>query len=235
MTPKVEEFFNHFHSPKDGKFSIGGAPGRYKSGPGKGLFSIAKTSKRGPKHSLLGFKPHARQSFSTPYLEEFYNHVHDSATGRFSGRAASGRAGFREGSHTGPGKSVTYTAKKGAMETVPRMFSPKNITTRRFSTHVTHAPSVGGKATPHNFPRGDKRAGPSHSKTEVSPGQVYTSLKGSHTIRQTKSGKMVLHTKNSAPQVVSKAAAEHVKKLDQHKVTAAEAVRGKIARWNAKG
>lgn len=114
MTPKVEEFFNHFHSPKDGKFSIGGAPGRYKSGPGKGLFSIAKTSKRGPKHSLLGFKPHARQSFSTPHLEEFYNHVHDSATGRFSGRAASGRAGFREGSH-GTGRQASTVIKPPAV------------------------------------------------------------------------------------------------------------------------
>lgn len=39
------------------------------------------------------------------------------------------------------------------METVPRMFSPKNVTTRKFTTHTTHAHSVGGKATPEGFPR----------------------------------------------------------------------------------
>lgn len=122
-SPRVEEFWNHFHSPKSGQFTNR----RYSSGAGKGLFSIARTSKRGPKRSLLGFKPRARQSFSTPHLEEFYNHVHDHATGKFSGRAAGHSAtkipqGPQHGNRGGPvvgAKLPLYNSVTGRINPLP--------------------------------------------------------------------------------------------------------------------
>lgn len=73
----------------------------------------------------------------SPVVEEFYNKFHSRRDGRFtSGGAASGRAGFREGSHSSP-----------------------------YGHGPTKVTGIGGKsvATPHNFPRGDKRVGPVHS------------------------------------------------------------------------
>lgn len=91
----TEEFYNNFHG-KGGLFATG--PGahtsRFKSGPGKGLFSLPKTSKRGPKHALLGFKPHARQSYMSESVEEFYNKYHSKKDGKFvsGGHAVTGPA-----------------------------------------------------------------------------------------------------------------------------------------------
>lgn len=175
MSARVEEFFNHMHGPKDGRFATSGhATGRrFTSGAGKGLFSIAKTSKRQGKLFRHPYRPHARQGFSvetSPKVLEFYNHVHDHATGRFSGRAASGRAGFREGTHGGGKQQPTTVGKSlhqiqqavggksrsGAVDTavMNRLVAQRvrSVTQRRGQ----------GTATPENFPRGDQRKGPTH-------------------------------------------------------------------------
>lgn len=237
VSERVEEFFNHFHSPKDGKFAVGGAPGRYRSGAGKGLFSIAKTSKSKGKLFTIRRKPptsawnHHRTMWSSAApqemsanVQEFYNHVHGKGGKFASGHAASGRAGFREGS-PGAGKiSTTGVSKAGGLPQVATLHKSGTVSYRESAPGLSSYRGMGQRWT-----------AAKHKKTEVSPGEVYTSLKGSHTIRKTKAGKFVLHTKNSAPQVVSKAGAEHVKMLDSHKTTAAESVRGKMARWHAKG
>lgn len=167
---RVEEFFNHIHGPKDGKF----ASSRFKSGAGKGLFSISKSSKRGPKHSLLGFQKHARQSFDSPMVEEFYNRFHSNRDGRFtSGGASSGRAGFREGGH-GAGKQTPTTVTPAIGTRKARYNQLTRDQQKKLASDVLlhnnpnlRSRVVGrrgqGTATPENFPRGDGRVGPSHS------------------------------------------------------------------------
>lgn len=175
MSARVEEFFNHMHGPKDGRFASSGlATGRrFTSGGGKGLFSLAKTSKRQGKLFRHPYRPHARQGFSvetSPKVLEFYNHVHDHATGRFSGRAASGRAGFREGTHGG-GKQQPTTVGK-SLHQIQQAVGGKSrsgavdtaVMNRLVTQHVRSVTQRRGQgtATPENFPRGDRRKGPTH-------------------------------------------------------------------------
>lgn len=92
--------------------------------------------------------------FTSLKVEEFYNHVHDAATGRFSGRAASGRAGFREASHSSP-YGYGSTKIRGAGKST---------------------------ATPENFPRGDKRKGAVHVTGKIARMATAIKSRGGHPV-----------------------------------------------------